>query len=227
MSAFFEGVGSGDTAGVWEETPVPAPSSRPATPRPRPPCAPRKRRWGHDPDPRPRPGGRLLGRGLRLHGHQGPAGDHRRPGGLREPAGHQRPALHRRPAPARTAHRRHRPGRRGAGPDRHRGRDEAGLEDARPRPARRGGHRLHRRDDRRRRDARGHQHRPLPAAHHRRGPVAVRRPGADVAVDPVRPQEGTAEAPPAGPTAKSPRSTSSAPPTACSTCRATWPRSAA
>ena len=47
----------------------------------------------------------------------------------------------------------------------------------------RGGHRLHRRDDRRRRDARGHQHPALPAAHHRRGPVAERRPRADLAVD--------------------------------------------
>ena len=39
-------------------------------------------------------------------------------------------------------------------------------------------HRLDRRDDRRRRDAGGHQHPALPAAHHRRGPVA----GADRAI---------------------------------------------
>ena len=56
----------------------------------RPRCAPRKRRWAHDPHPRSRPRRRLLGRRLRLHRHQGPAGHHRRPGGLREPAGHQR-----------------------------------------------------------------------------------------------------------------------------------------
>ena len=47
--------------------------------------------------------------------------------------------------------------------------------DARSGPAGGRRHRLDRRDDRRRRDARGHQHPALPAAHHRRGPVAVRR----------------------------------------------------
>ena len=41
----------------------------------------------------------------------------------------------------------------------------------------------HRRDDRRRRHARGHQHPALPAAHDRRGPVAERRPGDELAVD--------------------------------------------
>jgi hypothetical protein len=44
--------------------------------------------------------GRLLGLGLCLHRREGPAGHHRRPGGLREPAGDLRPALHRRPAAA-------------------------------------------------------------------------------------------------------------------------------
>jgi chlorophyllide a reductase subunit Z len=47
---------------------------------------------------------------------------------------------------------------------------------------------LDRRDDRRRRDARGHQHPALPAAHHRRGPVAVRQPRAVLALDRVRSQ---------------------------------------
>ena len=51
-----------------------------------------------------------------------------------------------------------------------------------------GGHGLDRRDDRRRRDARRHQHPALPAAHHRRGPVAVRQPRAVLAVDRVRPE---------------------------------------
>ena len=57
---------------------------------------------------------------------------------------------------------------------------------ARPRPAGGGRHRLDRRDDRRRRDARGHQHPALPAAHHRRGPVAERQPRDVLAVDRVR-----------------------------------------
>jgi hypothetical protein len=43
-----------------------------------------------DADPRSRPGGRLLGGGLCLLRRQGPAGGHRRPGGLREPACDQR-----------------------------------------------------------------------------------------------------------------------------------------
>ena len=49
--------------------------------------------------------------------------------------------------------------------------------DAGPGPAGGGGDRQHRRDDRRRRDAGRHQPAALPAAHHRRGPVAERRPG--------------------------------------------------
>ena len=47
-----------------------------------------------------------------------------------------------------------------------------------PRTCRRRRYRLHRRDDRRRRDAGRHRHPALPAAHDRRGPVAVRQPGA-------------------------------------------------
>ena len=57
---------------------------------------------------------------------------------------------------------------------------------ARSRSARGRRHRLDRRDDRRRRDARRHQHPALPAAHHRRGPVAERRPRHELAVDRVR-----------------------------------------
>ena len=55
-----------------------------------------------------------------------------------------------------------------------------------PEPAERRRHRLDRRDDRRRRDARRHQHQALPAAHDRRGPVAEREPRALLAVDRVR-----------------------------------------
>ena len=53
------------------------------------PTSARPRRWS-DARPRPRSRRRLLGRGLRLHRDQGPAGRHRRPGRLREPAGHRR-----------------------------------------------------------------------------------------------------------------------------------------
>ena len=84
---------------------------------------------------------------------------------------------------------------------------------------------LDRRDDRRRRHARRHQHPALPAADDRRGPVAERQPGVVLALDRVRPKE----VPPPQPRAdrrKADASTSSAPATACSTCRATWPRSA-
>jgi 3,8-divinyl chlorophyllide a/chlorophyllide a reductase subunit Y len=123
MKGFFGGVGRGTPAGVWEETPRDHPSSASSTSAGRPPGqGARPRRWA-DARPRSRPGGRLLGRGLRLHRHQGPAGHHRRPGGLREPAGHLGAALHRRAAAARTADRRHGPLRRGARPARHRRRD--------------------------------------------------------------------------------------------------------
>ena len=54
----------------------------------------------------------------------------------------------------------------------------------------RGRHRLDRRDDRRRRDARGQQPAALHSAHHRRRSVAVRRPGAVLAVDRIRRQAG-------------------------------------
>jgi hypothetical protein len=74
--------------------------------------------------------------------------------------------------------------RRGrAGPGRHRGRHAPRLRDARPDQARRGRDRLHRRDDRRRRDARRHRHSALPAAHHRRRPVAERRSRHGLALD--------------------------------------------
>ena len=59
-----------------------------------------------------------------------------------------------------------------------------------PDSAERRRHRLDRRDDRRRRDAGRHQHPALPAAHHRRGPVAERQPRDDLAVDRVRREEG-------------------------------------
>jgi hypothetical protein len=128
MKAFFEGVGQGDNAGVWEDTPVDRPAFRKKF------AAKAHRRiekavdsgeaWAHDADHRSRSGRRLLGLGLRLHRDQGHAGDHRRPGGLREPAGHLGAALHRRAAAARTAHRRHRAWRGGTRPARHRGSDE-------------------------------------------------------------------------------------------------------
>ena len=63
--------------------------------------------------------------------------------------------------------------------------------DARSRPAGRRGDRLDRRDDRRRRHAGRHQHPALPAAHHRRGPVAIRRPRHVLAVDAIWPEENS------------------------------------
>ena len=82
------------------------------------------------------------------------------------------------------------------------------------------------RDDRRRRHARGHQHPALPAAHDRRGHVAGGRPRADVAVDPVRRQEGAdAQALEGRREAQGQHHRAAA--TAASTCRATSPRSAA
>ncbi len=84
-------------------------------------------RWGlSDAGPRPRPGRRLLGRGLCLHRHQGPAGRDRRPGRLREPAGHGGAALHRWAAAARAAGRRDRAWpRKSSAQARHRGRHAA------------------------------------------------------------------------------------------------------
>ena len=58
--------------------------------------------------------------------------------------------------------------------------------DARSRSAERRGHRLDRRDDRRRRDAGRHEHPALPAAHHRRGSVAERRPRHRLALEGIR-----------------------------------------
>ncbi len=198
MKAFFEGVGSGDTAGVWSKTPDPRPDFRAKYRRQldAQPRSARPRRCS-DARPRPRQGRGLLGRGLRLHRDQGPAGGDRRPGGLREPPRHLRPPLHRRPAAARAADRRHRPRRGRARPEGHGAGHAPRPPGARSRPAGGGRHRLHRRDDRRRRDAGGHRDQALPAAHHRRGPVAERRPGAVLAVDRVRPAQG-AGAPPRG-----------------------------
>jgi hypothetical protein len=82
----------------------------------------------------------------------------------------------------------------------------------------RGRHRLDRRDDRRRRDARRHQHQALPAAHHRRGPVAERRPRADWLWTEFGPKKMPAAKPEAR-TARSRASTSSGRSTAPSTCR--------
>ena len=93
-------------------------------------------------------------------------------------------------AAARIADRRHRPVRGRTRPPRHRRRDEARAQDARSGSAERRRHRLDRRDDRRRRDARGHEHPALPAAHDRRGSMAVRQPRDDLAVDRVRREEG-------------------------------------
>ncbi len=67
---------------------------------------------------------------------------------------------------------------------------EAAMKRARRRPrqeaAERGRHGLDRRDDRRRRDARRLERAAVPAAHHRRGSVAVRRSRAELAVDAIR-----------------------------------------
>ena len=114
------------------------------------------------------------------------------------------------------------------GQRRHRRRDEARARRRSIRICRRRRHRLDRRDDRRRRDARRHQHPALPAAHDRRGPVAERQPRDVLAVDRVRPKKGRrpSRAKPR-PRRRSRASTSSARSTARSTCRPTSPRSAA
>ena len=188
--------------------------------------SPRSRRWAHA-SPRPRPGGRLLGRRLRLHRHQGPAGHHRRPGRLREPAGDVGAPLYRRSAAARAADRRHRPLRGGARPPRHRRRDEARPCHPRSRSAERRRHRLDRRNDRRRRDARGHEYPALPAPDHRRGPVAKRQSRDGLAMERVRAEEGTrAEGASRGRRARSRGSTSSVRATASSTCPRISPKSA-
>ena len=169
MSEFFEGVGDGlrrrRVAGI---------ARRPAAvPRALQGAARETRRQAqsrgdglmlvldHD-----RAGG-YWGCGVRVHGDQGSAGHHRRSGGLRESAGDLGAALHRWLAAARVADRRDGPGRRGTRPARHRRRDEARPQDLESGSARGGGHRLHRGDDRRRRDARRHQYPALSAAHHR------------------------------------------------------------
>ena len=104
-------------------------------------------------------------------------------------------ALHRRAAAARAADRRHRPRRRGARPrTAPRARCSARtptLDPDLPAVVVTGSHR---RDDRRRRDAGRHQHPALPAAHHRRGPVAERRPRDLLAVDANSAPRSAAEA---------------------------------
>ena len=170
---------------------------------------------------RPRQGRGLLGRGLRFHRGQGAPGYHRWAGRLREPAGHRGAALHRRFATARTADRRHRAVRGGTREDRNRGRDEAGLtsrarSDALPAVVVTG---LDRRDDRRRRDAGRHQHQALPAAHHRRGPVAIGQPRDQLAGGPSSARRRCRRASHGKEGSSAPASTSSG----RSTARSTWP----
>jgi hypothetical protein len=88
-------------------------------------------------------------------------------------------------------------------------------------------HRLHRRNDRRRRDARRHQHPALPAAHHRRRPVAKRRPRASSGCGPNTARKRARFAQAAQGRRESPRSTSSDRFTAPSTSLPIWPKSAA
>ena len=98
--------------------------------------------------------------------------------------------------------------------------------DARSRPAGGGRHRLDRRDDRRRRDARRHQHPALPAAHHRRGPVAERQPRACPGCGPSTARRRCRRASRASDGREAARQHHRADATAPSTCRPTSPRSA-
>ena len=72
----------------------------------------------------------------------------------------------------------------------------------------------------------GTGHAALPAAHHRRGPVAMRQSGDDLAVDGIWRQEGQAPKRKARAPGAKPRVNIIGPATACSTCRPIWPRSA-
>ena len=110
-------------------------------------------------------------------------------------------------------------------PARHRTGDEARAPHARSGAAERGGHRLDRRDDRRRRHAGRDQYPALPAAHHRRGSMAERQSRDALAVEGVRAEEGREAASRARP-ARSPGSISSGRSTAPSICRRISPKSA-
>jgi hypothetical protein len=102
--AFFEGVGEGDTpaSGKTPRSTAHLPQENSPQAGPRIEKA-RRIEAPTDAESRSRSRRRLLGLRLCLHGDQGPAGHHRRPGGLREPAGHLGAALHRRAAAARAA----------------------------------------------------------------------------------------------------------------------------
>jgi chlorophyllide a reductase subunit Y len=74
MKAFFEGVGEGDTAGIWEGAPNLRPDFRAKTSRSwKRPKRPASRRTGvSNADPGSRSRRRLLGLRLRLHRREGP-----------------------------------------------------------------------------------------------------------------------------------------------------------
>ena len=227
MSDFFGGVGKGHAAGVWETRRRTAADIPRAQARERKVAAPRvearraRREMSlmlvldHD-----RAGG-YWGAVYVFTADQGPAGRDRRPGRLREPAGHLGAALHRRAAAARAADRRHRP-RRGASsaataPKARCSARHATLDPDLPAVVVTGsiaemiGGGV---------TPEGTEHPALPAAHHRRGPVAVRRPRDVLALVRVRRRSKVpARKPPNGPTARSRASTSSARSTAPSTCR--------
>ena len=113
---------------------------------------------------------------------------------MREPAGHGSAALHGRVAAARAADRGDRAERGLAVDARHRVGVAPGRSDAGPGHAGRGSDRQHRRDDRRRCDARGQQPAALHSAHDRRGSVAGGRPRDLLAVVRVRRQAQQAQA---------------------------------